>query len=150
MLGGPSFLIGGFSRQEHGRDMVVVKVSVHEFRVLYRNAEAQPLHVINIGHIFQQRCHHMVGTAVGDGAADGIDTGQLPLVIAAGAPFQRVQVHRIGNAEILERAQELAVNGLRQTDLRRNAVTEIGQDTLAVHALRGGGQAQQYLRLIVG
>ena len=84
------------------------------------------------------------------GAADGIDAGQLSPIIAAGAPFQCVQVHRIGDAEILKRAEQLAVNGLRQTDLRRNAVTEIGQDTLAVHALRGGGQAQQYLRLIVG
>ena len=71
-------------------------------------------------------------------------------MVATGRPFERIQIHCIGNAKILERAQELSINGFRQTDLRRNAVVEVGQDTLAVHTLRSSGQAQQDARLVVG
>ena len=75
---------------------------------------------------------------------------QLALLIATGRPFERIQIHRIGNAKILEWAQELSVNGFRQTDLRCNAIMEVGQDTLAVHTLRSSSQSQQDVRLVVG
>ena len=75
---------------------------------------------------------------------------QLALLVATGRPFERIQIYRIGNAKILEWAQELSINGFRQTDLRCNAIMEVGQDTLAVHTLRSSGQAQQDARLVVG
>ena len=75
---------------------------------------------------------------------------QLALLVATGRPFECIQIHRIGNVKILERAQELSINGFRQADLRCNAIMEVGQDTLAVHTLRGSGQAQQDARLVVG
>ena len=38
----------------------------------------------------------------------------------------------------------------RQADFRRDPVAKVGQYALAVHTLRGGGQAQEDLGLIVG
>ena len=92
----------------------------------------------------------MVGAAVGNSPAERVDVLQLALLVATGRPFERIQIHRIGNAKILERAQELSINGFRQTDLRCNAVMEVWQDTLAVHTFRSSGQAQQNARLVVG
>lgn len=92
----------------------------------------------------------MVGASVCNGTAEGVDMFQLALLIAAGRPFQRIQINRIGDAKILERAQELSINGFRQTDLRRNAVVEVWKNALAVHTLRGSRQAQQDARLIIG
>ena len=129
---------------------MVVKITAHKFRVIYRYTEAETLHLVNVRHIFQQCRHHMVGAAVGNRPAERVDVLQLALLVATGRPFERIQIHRIGNAKILERAQELSVNGFRQTDLRCNAVMEVWQDALAVHTLRSSGQAQQDARLVVG
>ena len=129
---------------------MVVKIAAHKFRVIYRYTEAETLHLVNVRHIFQQCRHHMVGAAGGNGAAEGVDVLQLALLVATGRPFERIQIHCIGNTKILERAQELSVNGFRQTDLRCNAVMEVWQDTLAVHTFRSSGQAQQDARLVVG
>ena len=129
---------------------MVVKITAHKFRVIDRHAEAEALHLVNVRHIFQQCCHHMVSAAVGSRPAERIDMLQLALLVATGRPFERIQIHRIGNAKILERAQELSVNGFRQTDLRCNAVVEVWKNALAVHTLRGSRQAQQDARLVVG
>ena len=129
---------------------MVVKIAAHKFRVIYCHTEAETLHLVNVRHIFQQRRHHMVGAAIGNRPAEGIDVLQLTLLVATGRPFERIQIHRIGDAKILEWAQELSVNGFRQADLRCDAVMEVGQDTLAVHTLRSSGQAQQDARLVVG
>ena len=129
---------------------MVVKIAAHKLRVIDRHAEAEALHLVNVRHIFQQCRYHMVGAAVGNRPAERVDVLQLALLVAAGRPFECIQIHRIGNAKILERAQELSVNGFRQTDLRCNAVMEVWQDSLAVHTLRSSGQAQQDARLVVG
>ena len=129
---------------------MLIEVAAHKFCVIYRHTEAEALHLVNVRHIFQQCRHHMVSAAVGNRPAERIDMLQLALLVATGRPFERIQIHRIGNAKILERAQELSVNGFRQTDLRCNAIMEVGQDTLAVHTLRSSGQAQQDARLVVG
>ena len=92
----------------------------------------------------------MVGTAVGNRPAERVDVLQLALLVATGRPFERIQIHRIGNAKILEWAQELSVNGFRQTDLSGDTIVEVGQDVLAVHTLWSSGQAQQNVRLIIG
>ena len=129
---------------------MVVEITAHKFRVIDRHAEAEALHLVNVRHIFQQCRHHMVGAAACNRPAERVDVLQLALLVATGRPFERIQIHRIGNAKILERAQELSINGFRQTDLRCNAVMEVRQDALAVHTLRSSGQAQQDARLVVG
>ena len=92
----------------------------------------------------------LVGAAVGNRPAERIDVLQLALLVATGRPFERIQIHCIGNAKILEWAQELSVNGFRQTDLSGDTIVEVGQDVLAVHTFRSSGQAQQDVRLVVG
>ena len=85
----------------------------------------------------------MVGTAVRNSTAEGVDLLQLTLLIATGRPFQRIQIHRIGDAKILEGAKLLPVDGFGQTNFSRNAVVEVWKDALAVHTLWSSGQAQQ-------
>ena len=92
---------------------MIVKIAAHKFRVIDRHTEAKALHLVNVRHIFQQCRHHMVGAAVGNSATKGVDLFQLAFLIATGRPFERIQIHRIGNAKILERAQELSINGFR-------------------------------------
>ena len=129
---------------------MVVKIAAHKLRVIDRHAEAEALHLVNVRHIFQQCRHHKVGAAVGNSPAERVDVLQLALLVATSRPFERIQIHRIGNAKILKWAQKLPINGFRQTDLRRNAVMEVWQDVLAVHTLWSSGQAQQDVRLVVG
>ena len=114
------------------------------------DAEAEPLHLVQVGDVFEQRLHDKICTPVGRRAADRVHTRELTLVVASGAPFKFVEVNGVRDAEVLERAQQLAVNGLRQTYLGGYPVSEPGQDALTVHALRGCGQAQQYARVVVG
>ena len=92
----------------------------------------------------------MVGAAVCDRPAESIDSGQLAFVVAASTPFEGVQIDSVGDTEILERTQQLPINGFRQTDFRRNAVVKVRQYAFAVHTLRSSSQAQQNARLIVG
>ena len=150
ILGGLSFLVGRFPRQEHGRDLMLIEIAAHELGVLDGDTEAESLYIVNVGHIFQQRRDHMIGASVCNGSAESVDIFQLTLLVAAGRPLYRIQIHRIGDAEILERAQELAVDGFGQADLCRNSIAEVGQHALSVHAFRRGGEAQQDERLVIG
>ena len=129
---------------------MTIEIAAHKRRVLDGHTEAQALHLVDIGHILEERGHYQIGAAVGHGAAEAVKFGKLISVVAAGAPFQGVQIHCIGDAEILKGTQQLAVNGLRQADFRSDPVAEVGQHALAVHTLRSGGQAQEDLGLIVG
>ena len=129
---------------------MVVKIAAHKFRVIYRHTEAEALHLVNVRHIFQQCRHHMVGAAVGNRPAERVDVLQLALLVATGRPFEFIQIHGIGNAKILKRAEQLSVNGFRQTNFRRNTIVEVWQNALAVHTFRRSRQAQQNTRLVVG
>ena len=56
----------------------------------------------------------MVSAAIGNRPAERVAVLQLALLVATSRPsFERIQIHRIGNAKILERAQELSINGFR-------------------------------------
>ena len=137
------------SGQEHRRDIVFIEITAHELRVLDRDTESKSLHVINVRHIFQQCRHNKISTTVSHRATEGINLGKLALIIATSTPFKRVQIHGIGDTEILERAQKFAFNSFWQADLRRNTIVKVRQHTLAVHAFRSGGQPQQNAGLIV-
>lgn len=64
--------------------------------------------------------------------------------------IQHIQIDSIGDAKILERAEQFPVNGFGQTNFCRNAVVEVWKNALAVHTLRGSRQAQQNAWLIIG
>src|SRR5699024_10930886 len=59
------------------------------------------------------------------------------------------QIDSVGYAEILERTEQLAVDGFWETDIGSNTSTKIVKDTLAVHTFRRRGEAKQHLRLEV-
>ena len=84
---------------------MVIKIVAHKFCVIYRYAETEAFHVINVCDISQQRGHNMVGASGGNGAAEGVDMLQLALLVATGRPFEFIQIHGIGNAKILKRAE---------------------------------------------
>ena len=54
LLGGLSLLVWGIAGQEHGRNMMLIKIAAHEFRVIDRHAEPQPLHLVHVSDIFQE------------------------------------------------------------------------------------------------
>ena len=79
-------------------------------------------------------------------AVERIQIGQLALVVTAPRPAQIVQVNGVCNAEILEGAQELPLDGLGQADLSSTSSAEIIQNTPTIHALRCCRQTQQDFR----
>ena len=101
-LGGFSLRIGGFPSQEDGGNSVVVEITAHKLRMFDGYAEAQALHLVDVDRVFQERGHHKSSAAVGHGAVEGVEVKKLFFVLAADAPFQGVQIHRVGDAKILE------------------------------------------------
>ena len=149
LLGSFSLLLWGASGQIHGGNAMFVKIAAHELGIFDGHTKTQALYVIHVRDILQKRCHHQICPAICRCAAEGVKLGQFTLVISASAPFQGVQVHIVRDPKVLEGAQQLSVDGFRQTDFCGNAIMEIRQDALAVHTFRRSGQAQQDLRLIV-
>ena len=149
ILRAATFFIRRLTGQEHGRNAMLIEIPAHELRVIHRDTEAQALNIVNVCHIFQQRGHNQIRTPLSYHAAQRVDLGQLGFIITTSRPFQLVQIHGIGHTEILEGAQELAINGLWQANLCRNAVVEVAENAFAVHSFRRGSQSQKDLRLIV-
>ena len=133
-----ALLVRRLSRQVHGRDAVLVEIPAHELSMLYRDTEAQAFDLVDVGNIFQHRRYYQVGAAISDHAAERIDFGEFPFVIAARCPFQLIQIHAVRDAEILERTEQFPIDSLRQTDLRRDTVSEPPENALAVHSFRCG------------
>ena len=149
LFGGVALLVRRIAGQCHRRDAVGIKVARHKLGMSNGNAEAQTLHIVDIGDIFQDGVHHKVSAALRHHAAEGVQVGQLVFIVAAGTPFQAAQICGVGDAEILEGTEQFPVNRFRQTDLGGNASAEIVQNAFAVHTFRGSGQPQQDLRLII-
>ena len=79
-----------------------IKVARHKLGMSDGNAEAQTLHLVDIGDIFQDGVYHKVSAALRHHAAEGVQVGQLVFIVAAGTPFQAAQICGVGDAEILE------------------------------------------------
>ena len=111
--GRAAVFIRGLADQRHGRDAAFVEVVRHKLRMLNGHAEAQRLHVVHVGGIAVKAANDVVGALAGNSVAEYVQVAQLTLIVAATYPMQLVQINSIGHAEILERAQELAVDGFR-------------------------------------
>ena len=144
-----AFLVVGIAHQIDGRDTCRFKILRHEFGMLDGNTESQSLHRIHVCCVLVQGLDNMVRPAFCDIAVERIQIGQLALVVTAPRPAQVVQVNGVRNAEILEGAQELPLDGLRQTNLSSTSSTEIIQNTPSVHTFRRSCQTQKDLRLEV-
>ena len=144
LLGGGAHIVPTVAGQCQRWDAAAVEVIRHEPRVLDGHAEPQRPHVVHVSHIPVHAAQDVVGALLRHALAERVQVAQLRPVISAPHPAQVVQIHGVRHAEVLERAQQLAIDGLRQADLRRDAPVEILVDVLTVHALRRGGQAQQH------
>ncbi len=87
---------------------MIVERSCHEFCVGDADTEAQstsPKRVKEQGVNFVQNqpCANVI---------PGVDAIEVLDAITAALPNQAVQVHRVGNAKVLERAQQSAVDGV--------------------------------------
>ena len=91
----------------------------------------------------------MVGAAIGNGTAECVNLFQFAFLIATGRPFQRIKSHSVGNAEVLERTEQLSVNGFGQANFSRNAVIEVRKNAFAVHTFRSCRQTQQDARPVI-
>ena len=96
--------------------------------MLNGHAEAQSFYVIQIRGVTVEAVQNMIGALFGNSPVDGIYIAQFGFVITATDPMQFAQIHSIGYAEILEGTEQLAVNGFRQADIRRNASSKIVED----------------------
>lgn len=70
-------------------------------------------------------------------------------VVPAAAPRQIAQIDRVADPEVLKRLQKAAIDRLPHSQLDGDATAEPPRHIPAVHALRRGCQAKQFLRLHV-
>ena len=146
VLRGMPLFVGGFSVQGDGGRAGTVEIVCHEMRVLDRDAESKGSDIIHIGSIADQAVSHMFRAPFRYSSGDGVDVAQGSAVIPAAAPFQAVQIHCVGDAEILERTEQLALNGFGKSDFRRDMVVEKAENGFPVHAFRGCREAEKDLR----
>ena len=97
-----ALLVRRVAGQCHRWNAMGIKVARHKLGMSNGNAEAQTLHLVDIGDIFQDGVHHKVSAALRHHAAEGVQVGQLVFIVAAGTPFQAAQICGVGDAEILE------------------------------------------------
>ena len=83
------------------------------------------------------------------GVVSGVDPGQVRRVVVATAPLQLGEVGGIARPEVVERAEQVGLEGVPEPQLGCGTPIEEVPDVEAVAALRGGSQAQQLARLEV-
>ena len=71
----------------------------------------------------------------------GIDVFELGDDVSAARPGEPGEVDAVRDAEVLERAEEPAVNRLVKPDFGRDPAIEIVDYILSVHPFRGGRQS---------
>ena len=135
-------IIVGMAVQCNGRYTLFIEPVRHKVRVLNGYTEAKCFHFFHIRRVPVQALKHMICTLLRNCAGQGVNIVQLCSVISAPCPAKIVQINGVRNAKVLEGAEQLAVNRLRQTNFRRNPVVKEAKNALTVHALRCGGQPQ--------
>jgi hypothetical protein len=82
-------------------------------------------------------------------AGADIEALELDEVIAASSPRDLVQIDCVAMPVVLERGQELLVEGVPEADLRGSAAVEPAPDVPSVGTLGRGGQPEEETRLQV-
>lgn len=86
--------------------------------MLDRDAESKTANRIDVGYVPIERIDNMAGALFGDSTVQRKYFVKLSFIITAARPANIGQVNIIGNAEVLERAEQLALDRLRQSDFR--------------------------------
>ncbi len=111
----------------------------HEDRVFDAHAEAEGAERAHVGDSAGELCEHQRGA----GVVARVEIGQRRLVVSRACPTDAAQVGRVRDAEVLERHQELLVEGLPEPELARDVSVEVGQQGLAVASLGSCREAAQ-------
>ena len=110
--------------------------------MLDRDAKPKTANLIDVGYIPIERIDNMAGALFGDSTVQRKHVVKLSFIMTAARPADVGQVNIIGNAEILKRAKQLALDRLRQSDFRCNAAIEVIQNVFSIHTFRRCGQTQ--------
>ena len=141
--GGSPFLFRSFARQRKGRDAMCVGIICHEARMGFGNTETEPPDCVDIRRVAVQSIQDGMGPFQGRTAFQCKKPVQFTRIILAVRPFDMGEVERVFHAEIMERAEQTALDGIGQTDLGGNVPVKIRQDILSIHPLRRRREAQQ-------
>ncbi len=111
------------------------------------DTETDPLDGGKIGLVAVERRNDGIDALLGADVIQHIDVFQGRGIVLAVAPeLFAVDGDRVGNAEIVEGTEELFLQSFRETNLGGKAVAKVGGHVVTIHPLRGGGQAEEYLR----
>ena len=115
----------------------------------YRDTEAERPHAADVGDAFPQRREDFRRAGV-VAVANHVERLEIGLAVATALPLQPRQVRPVGDAEVVERSQQLLVEGVPEPHFERVAAREVAVAHVdAVAALRSRGQADKHLRLQV-
>ncbi len=112
----------------------------HELGVLDRGAEGERLHRAGVGDDLVDVLDDQPGPDV----VAGVEAAELAGLVAATTP-RRVDLGLVGHAEVLERGQELTVEGVPQPHVERGAAIGPLADVEAVGPLGCRGERKQHL-----
>ncbi|GAX56006.1 hypothetical protein SO3561_07573 [Streptomyces olivochromogenes] len=137
---GLSTLFGrSLAGEGHGVQTGGTEVLGHEVGMRDRDAEAQRPHGAGLDELLLHGLHDESRPRV----IAGQDVAQGGVVIGAALPLHCTQVGVVADSEVVERAEELVLQGLPQAHLGSDApAEELVLDVPTVHALRRRGQSQ--------
>ncbi len=129
-----------------GGDAGAVEHLGHVVGVLDRDAEADGPHLLRAGDLVAEFADHLGGA----GVVAGVEVAQLRGVVVAALPLQLAEVDVVRDAEVVERHQQIGVQGVPEAQFAGGAaVEELLGDVDAVAAFRRRGQSEELLRLQV-
>lgn len=103
-----------------GRDAGAVEDLGHLVGVLDRDAVADGPHLLGAGDLVAEFSDHFGGA----GVVAGVEVVQLRGVIVVALPFQLAEVDVVRDAEVVERHQQIGVQGVPQAQFAGGAAVE--------------------------
>jgi hypothetical protein len=137
--GGLAFRGRGVAAHGERGDAGVTEDPCHVGGVGDGDAEAQGPHPAGVGDLVADLAQHDPGA----GVVAGVDAVEAGDVVGPALPLDPGQVGAVGDAEVVERAEQVGVEGVPESELGSGPAAEEGPDVDAVAALGGGGEPEQ-------
>jgi hypothetical protein len=104
------------------RDAACREVRRHELGVLDAHAKAERADAAQAGDAFVELREHQIGARL----VARVELGERGGVVAGARPADAAQVGLIGEAEVVEGREELAIERVPQAQLGRDVAVEVG------------------------
>ncbi len=140
-LGGDPLFVIRLGRQGDRGYSVLIEIAGHVFRVSDADAESQSASVLRIEKNLMYLLDNQLRTYI----IAGINSVEILDPIAATLPSEAVEIDRVGDTEILEWAQQTAVNCIGKANLGARPLAEPMEHIQLVGALGSRSQPQQNL-----